>query len=103
MQVVGYVVAKSDVMSGQSANGEWMRMTIVIQTNDDNPQMVPVEFFGSRRVRGVMNVPLGQLVQVFFRIQGRERDGHWFCSLDGNMMQPLVKGQIEKDSDGKNG
>lgn len=91
MQVFGKVIAKSDVMSGKSANGEWERQTLVVEPMSDNPEMVPVEFFGKRRVKQLSGLEVGSLVQVTFRIVGREHDGRWFATLDGLNVQPFQR------------
>lgn len=93
MQIFGKVVAKSDIFSGMSANGEWERQTLVIEPFSDTPQMVPVEFFGKRRVKQLAALEVGSVVQAAFRIVGREHDGRWFATLDGLNIQRYVNDQ----------
>lgn len=93
MQIFGKVVAKSDIFSGMSANGEWERQTLVIEPFGDTPQMVPVEFFGKRRVKQLAALEVGSIVQAAFRIVGREHDGRWFATLDGLNIQRYVNDQ----------
>lgn len=93
MQVFGKVVAKSDIFSGMSANGEWERQTLVVEPFSDTPQMVPVEFFGKRRVKQLAALEVGSIVQATFRIVGREHFGRWFATLDGISVQRYVNDQ----------
>lgn len=98
MNVIGIVAHKGEIMEGMSANGEWARQTIVVTTQGDKPSNVPVEFFGKRKVKDIQPINVGDMVQVFFTINGREHDGRWFATLDGGTVY-LLRRQSSKDID----
>lgn len=90
MQQLIRVVGKSDIQSGTSANGDWERQTLVGETMDDNPTIIPIEFFGKKIVRQIADIKIGDLARVTFRIRGREYNGRWFCNVEAIRIEPLV-------------
>lgn len=83
MKIYGNVIAKGELLCGMSANGEWERQTLVIRPLGESERVIPIEFFGKKRVRDLQNVNFDDLVQVSFNINGREHDGRWFATIDG--------------------
>lgn len=90
MQQLIKVVGKSGIQSGTSANGDWERQTLLGETMDDNPTVIPFEFFGIKNVRKLTELNVGDLARVTFRIRGREFNDRWFCNVEAIRVEPLV-------------
>lgn len=91
MKIYGNVIAKGELLSGMSANGEWERQTLVIRPLDESERVIPIEFFGKKRVRDLRNVNFDDIVQVSFNINGREYEGRWFATIDGISCQRYTR------------
>lgn len=90
MKQILQLVKKCDIACGMSTNGEWERQTLVFQSLDDEPRYIPIEVFGKRKVRGMEPLQCGSLVEVTFRIDGREHEGRWFARLELIAARPMV-------------
>lgn len=90
MKQILQLVKKCDIDCGMSTNGEWERQTLVFQSLDDEPRYIPIEVFGKRKVRGMEPLQCGSLVEVTFRIDGREHEGRWFARLELIVARPMV-------------
>jgi hypothetical protein len=71
-------VIKLLTQEGTSANGEWKRTTVVIETANQYRNTVPVEFFSE------VSVKEGDEVVAEFFAEGREWKGKYYANLAGN-------------------
>lgn len=96
MKILAQVFTKGELNCGTSANGDWERQTLVVQTMADNPKLIPIEFFGKKKVRDLQNVSAGDYVEVIFEIDGREHEGRWFPSINGISCRQFQKVDISQ-------
>jgi len=84
MKIVGKVHAKCDVVSGQKNDGSfWNKQTLVVETVNDNPKKMAIDFFGDDKVESLKSLAVGQMVEVVFVPESREHDGKWYTNLSG--------------------
>lgn len=83
MKILAKVFAKGEMMCGTSANGEWERQTLVVETLADNPKRFPVDFFGKKKTKKLQTITTDDYVEVIFEIEGREHEGRWFAQING--------------------
>lgn len=83
MKILAQVFTKGELNFGTSDNGDWERQTLVVKTMADNPKLIPIEFFGKKKVRDLQNLYNGDYVEVIFEIDGREYEDRWYPSING--------------------
>lgn len=89
MKIVGKVYKVDDLVSGQSDNGnDWERQTVVVQTMEEKPRLLAVDFMGLKKTAITQKLTLGQLVTVTATVESREYNGKWFTKLDGISITP---------------
>lgn len=90
MKQFAKVFAIGELQAGKSANGEWERQTLVVETLASNPTKIAIDFFGKKRVKKLQGLRRGMLVEVNFMIDSREHDGRWYVQCDGIDVQGFV-------------
>jgi len=76
----GKVIAKLDKVTGQSANGEWKKQDIVIETAGEYPKKICFTLWGDK-VERLLNINIGDTITVFFNAESREYNDRWFTNL----------------------
>lgn len=95
MNTIGKVVQRADRREGQSNNGNpWIKETLVIETQDDKPKKMAMEFFGEDRVKWLDALKAGDLVSVKWSPEATEFDGRWFTTLKAFGLTKLEKQQV---------
>ena len=75
-------VLTTEVKQGQSKNGEWKRLQVVIETSSQYNNTVPVSFFNPE-----FNTPSnGSEVEIEYYIGGREYQGKYYAQVDGKTL-----------------
>lgn len=92
------VAVVGETMFGTSANGDWERKQIVFEDLNGEGRMVPVDFFGKKKVKNLEGLQVGTYAEVSFSIDGRQHEGRWYPQLNGISATPMVRGEI-KDTD----
>lgn len=90
MKQFAKVFALGELQFGTSANGDWERQTLVVETLANNPTKIAIDFFGKKRVKKLQGLRRGMLVEVTFIIDSREHDGRWYVQCDGIDVQGFV-------------
>lgn len=84
MKITGKVRTKCDVVSGQKADGAiWSKQTLVVDTLNDHPKPIAIDFFGDDKVEALRALAIGQLVDVVCTPESREHDGRWYTNISG--------------------
>lgn len=82
MQLFGKIVGKTDVQSGVSANGEWQRLTLLVQPAGDDGNILPFDVFGKKLVEKCECLTAGDYVELTYKLEGREYEDKWFVRLN---------------------
>lgn len=92
LEITGTLIVKEETQSyGQSG---FLKRKIVIETLDQYPQKIPIEF-----VQGKSDLPdpynINEQVTVSYNLRGNEHNGNYYLSLQGWKIQrvPLTGGQ----------
>ena len=100
MKVLGKVHCISDLLSGESSNGQpWEKQTVVIeeQTSGAKPHYLAVEFMGLTKTARTQNLKKGDVVAIEFGIRCDEYTNPttgattWFTKLEGWKVDKLYK------------
>lgn len=97
MNVLGKVHVVTDVVSGESSNGQpWEKQTVVIEEQTPGkPHYVAVEFMGENKTAVTKTLKKGDLVVANFYIVCTEYTNpttgvtSWFTKLDGSKIDKL--------------
>lgn len=84
MKVTGRVVAKCDVICGESSNGQpWRKQTVVVEYNPEYHKQAAIEMFGEDRVKKLADVKIGDMVTVEFAVESHSYGDKWYTTLKG--------------------
>ena len=82
LEIEGTILTKLQVVSGQSARGEWKKQDVVIEYPDGNfTAQACLTAFGEERVNDLGRFQVGDAVKVSFNVRGREYNGRWYNDL----------------------
>ena len=81
MKLFGRVHEITNMESGQSANGQWQRRTLVIESLDNPSQFTAIDALNDR-IKQLDNLQVGYAVAVNFSASSRKRDNKWFTNLN---------------------
>ena len=80
MNLKGKLTHKLDVVTGQGANGEWKKQTIVIATNEQYSKDVAVELWKDN-VTKAESFNIGDTLDCEIDISSREYNGKWYTNV----------------------
>lgn len=84
MKATGRVVAKCDVISGESSNGQpWSKQTVVVEYNAEYHKQAAIEFFGEDKVKKLEQVKVGDMVTAEFSVESHSYGEKWYTTLKG--------------------
>lgn len=83
MQIKGVVTKMCEPVTGKSARGTWKKIGIVLQTEEEHPKDVYIEFWGDKA--DVVEVKLceGMIVAVDFTLESREYNDRYYTQVRG--------------------
>lgn len=89
-QLTGKVTRILDKVSGETANGGWVRAGFVVESQGDNARTVAFTAFGDRKAQLVRSLRPGQLVVVNYYPESREFNERFYTDL---MVQTIMLAQ----------
>lgn len=83
MQIKGVITKMCEPVTGESARGTWKKIGIVLQTEEEYPKDVYIEFWGDKA--DVVEVKLceGMIVAVDFTLESREYNDRYYTQVRG--------------------
>ena len=82
LEIEGKISQKLQVVSGQSARGEWRKQDFVVEYPDGNfTAQACLTAFGDDRVNELGRFQVGDPVKVSFNVRAREYNGRWYNDL----------------------
>lgn len=88
MEIVGKIIEFSPIESGTTANGEWKKRTMVIQTLDQNPVSIAFNVMNSR-LQQVEPLVLNEVIRVRFGVSSRKVNDRWFSEIQLWEVKPI--------------
>ena len=80
MDIIGSIIKKMPVQTGEGSKGPWQKQEFVIQTDEQFPKTVCFSTWG-QRVDDLGNFNENDKVKVFFDINSREYNNRWYTDL----------------------
>jgi hypothetical protein len=80
LDIVGKLIQKLDIKSGEGARGSWSMQDAIIETIEQYPRKICISFWGER-INDLEKIKLGDKVTVSVNIESRESNGRWYTSI----------------------
>lgn len=90
MKIEGKFVKKLPEVSGETANGTWVRGGFVIETFGDYPRKIAFTTFGEDRVSMADGIAESTPVEVNFMPESREHNDKWFTECKATSIKPMM-------------
>lgn len=98
MKTIGKVHVVTDLISGESSNGQpWEKQTVVVEEQTSGrPRYVAVEFMGEKKTAVTKTLQRGDMVDVDYYINCNEYTNPqtgattWFTKLEGAKLRKMV-------------
>ncbi len=79
MELIGKLYKVLDEQTGQGRNGQWRKISFVLEIEGNFPKMVCLDAW-SERVDQVKQMQTGQSLKVEFDLESREYNGRWYTN-----------------------
>ena len=90
LEIEGKISQKLQIVSGQSARGEWRKQDFVVEFPDGNfTSQACFTAFGDDRVNELGRFQVGDMVKVSFNVRAREYNGRWYNYLRPWRISPV--------------
>ena len=80
LQIKGVVQQILPEVSGESRNGPWKKREIIIQTDDEYPQMVCLTQWGNS-IDTTQDLAVEDVILATFSLSSREYNGRWYTDV----------------------
>lgn len=80
MEISGKIVKKLDVVTGNSARGEWKKQEFIIETEDKYPKQVCISAW-AEKVDDLARFNINDKVKLSLNVESREYNGRWYTDL----------------------
>ena len=87
MEITGKIIEVLPIKSGTNARGSWELQSYVLETEEQNPQKLLFDVFGSNRIKE-FNLTNGNKYTVTFAVDARETNGRWYGSARAYKVTP---------------
>lgn len=93
METYGKVVMLANKVEGESPNGFWKKVTLVVSVVAQKEKKLAFEVFGEKKVNAVEAIKPGTLVRVNFSIESEQYGEKWFTKLSAISVEPYIQQQ----------
>lgn len=80
MEIIGKLSEVLPEQSGQGRNGTWVKVSFVLETQDQYPKKVCIDAWGDK-VDSVKSLNTNDVVKVDFDVESREYNGKWYTNV----------------------
>ncbi len=80
MEIAGKIIKKLDVVTGNSARGEWKKQEFIIETEDKYPKQVCISAW-AEKVDELTRFNINDKVKLSLNAESREYNGRWYTDL----------------------
>ena len=100
MELAGKVIAVLEARGGVSktTGNPWKMQDYVIETHEQYPRKMAFTVFGEDKINQ-FNIQMGEEINVFFDINGREYNGRWYNDIRAWRVDRVVPGQQPNPAD----
>jgi len=78
LELIGKLLQKLTVQSGQSARGAWSKQEFILETQENYPRKVCVSVWGADKVSELNSIPDGEVIKVSFNLESRSFNERWY-------------------------
>ncbi len=109
MKVLGKVHCLTDLVSGESSNGQpWEKQIVVVEeaSTSGKPHYLAIEFMGLEKTAKTQKLEKGDMVAIEFGIRCDDYTNPntgvstWFTKLDGYKVDKLFKVELTDEQEG---
>ena len=79
--ITGKVLALTDKVEGQNANGEWVRRSVIVEYGDDYPRKVCITAGNEQRIAILESLELGKYYAFGVVFESRDVNYNWFTDI----------------------
>lgn len=79
MDIIGKLYRILEEQTGQGKNGQWKKISFVLEIDGNFPKMVCLDAWGDR-VDQVKQLQMGQTIKAEFDLESREYNGRWYTN-----------------------
>jgi len=80
MEITAKLMEILPEQTGQGRNGTWVKISFVIETQEQYPKKICVDAWGDR-VDIVKRLNINDMVKVEFDVESREYNGRWYTNV----------------------
>jgi len=80
LDIVGKLLQKLDMQSGDGAFGSWRRQDAIIETIEQYPKKICISFW-NEKISDLDKLNLGETLTASVNIESRENNGKWYTSV----------------------
>lgn len=81
-ELSGQIIKRLPIQEGTSSRGAWKKQTLVIETTDQYPKKVAIDFWNDK-VDEVQKFFDGQNVTISINIESKESNERWYTEVKG--------------------
>ena len=81
MEIIGKLVAILPAETGMGKNGQWVKNSFIIETEEQFPKKIHFTLWGEDKVASIKHIPIGTQIRVHFSIESREFNERWYTQL----------------------
>ena len=81
LELIGKLLQKLPVQSGQSSRGAWSKQEFVLETQENYPRKVCVSVWGADKVNELAGFTDGETIKVSFNLESRPFNERWYTDV----------------------
>jgi hypothetical protein len=80
MDITGKLSEILPEQSGQGRNGNWTKLSFVLETQDQYPKKICIDAWGDK-VDAIKSMKINDVIKVDFDVESREYNGKWYTNI----------------------
>ncbi len=93
METYGKVVMTTNEVEGETQNGFWKKITLVVSVVSQKEKKLAFDVFGEKKVDAVKDIKPGTLVRVSYTIESQQYEEKWYTKLSAISVEPYIQQQ----------
>jgi len=81
LEIIGRIIQKLPLQSGQSAKGAWSKQEFIFETIENFPRKVCMSVWGADKVAELSSFSEGETVKVSFNLESRSYNERWYTDV----------------------
>ena len=80
LEIIGKLVTKLPLQSGQGKNGAWIKQEFILETPDQFPKKICISLWGDK-AKDLDQIAIGDNLKASINIESREFNGKWYTDV----------------------